>query len=147
MRRVSVSLNDTLADALATYVEHRQDAPTAPDVMRTALCEYLAARGYVQSSQQPERRDNRRDDISPTVSHEARQDHTMETIEAYIVASSAVPPTPPSVLNALRRYLRTMGVSVPQGPLRTPQFRTIEDESGHSDTSAEHDRVLAELHQ
>lgn len=147
MRRVSVSLNDTLADALATYIEHRPDAPAAPDIMRTALCEYLAARGYVQSGQQPERRANDREDISPTASDDAAQDHTMQTIEAYIVASSAIPPTPPSVLDALRRYLTTMCVSVPKGPLRTPKFRTLEEGSGHSDTSAEHDRVLAELHQ
>jgi Arc/MetJ-type ribon-helix-helix transcriptional regulator len=147
MRRVSVSLNDTLADALETYVEQRPDTPAASDILRAALGEYLAARGYVQASQQPERRKTRGEDISQTVSHEAGQDHTMETLEAYIVALSAVPPTPPSVLNVLRRYLGTMGVSVPQGPLRTPQFRTIEDESGHSDTSVEHDRVLAELRQ
>ena len=147
MRRVSVSLNDTLDDALSAYIDSRPDAPAAPDIMRTALCEYLAARGYVQSSQHPERRNNPQGDNPPSVNNDVRQDPTMETIEAYIVASEAVPPTPPIVLDALRRYLSTMGVSVPKGPLRTPQFRTIEDESGHTDTSAEHDRVPAEMHQ
>lgn len=147
MRRVSVSLNDELADALTGYIDDRPDSPATPDIIRAALCEYLAARGYVQWGQQPERRTNDREGMSPTVSDDAGPDHTMETIEAYIIASSAIPPTPPSVLDALRRYLKTMGVSVPQGPLRAPRFRTIEDESGHSDTSAEHDRVLAEMHQ
>ena len=142
MRRVSVSLNDTLDDALTTYIDHRPDAPAAPDILRAALCEYLATRGYVQSGQQPQHRSS-----ALKESHDEGRNHTSEAIEAYIVASSAIPPTPPAVLDALRRYLSTMGVLAPQGPLRTPQFRTIEDESGHSDTSIEHDRVLAELHQ
>lgn len=147
MRRISVSLDDSLEDALATYSRDRLDSPAATDILRTALYEYLAARGYVQSGQQPARRERHLDDMLAAVRGDAGKDHTMETIEAYIVASEAVPPTPSSVLQALRRYLRTMGVSVPQGPLRVPQFRTIEDESGHSDTSVEYDRVLAELHQ
>lgn len=147
MRRVSVSLNDELEGALTRYIDSRPDVPGATEVMRAELCEYLFARGYVQPRQQPEHRANNREGIFPTVSDVAGKDHTMETIEAYIVASSAIPPAPPIVLDALRRYLRTMGVRVPDGPLRIPQFRTIEDESGHSDTSAEHDRVLAEPHQ
>jgi hypothetical protein len=146
MRRISVSLNDTLDDAFTAFLDNRPDAPAASDVMRTALCEYLAARGYIQSSQPPDDRNNPQIDNPPSRGNAASQDRTMETIEAYIVASEAVPPTPTAVLAALRRYLETMGVIVPEGPLRTPQFSTLEDESGHTDTSVEHDRVLAEMH-
>jgi hypothetical protein len=146
MGRLSVSLNDRLDNALTAYINDCPDAPVAQDVVRTALCEYLAARGFIQSNQQLERRTNVQGDNSPSTSNDTRQSPLTETIEAYIVASEAIPPTPPIVLDALRRYLHTMGASVPKGPLRAPQFRTIEDDSGHTDTSIEHDRVLTEMH-
>ncbi len=141
MGQRSVTLDNDLELALEEFIADQPDAQTAASVVQSAVREYLRRRGYAGSEKRSVTRPEN-DDV-PYIASDADRRRAKEihsAIDAYFDAQSAGSGAV-TVQDALREYLMTRGVMMPTEPFNpTP----AEHGSGYSDTSRDHDRVLAE---
>jgi len=143
MRKVSTSINGELSDALAEYINDQADQRAASVVVRAALREYLHRRGYVGPRKVPGITSATVDDLDvDSTTGRDREIEIRDAIDAFFDAKSPSQSTTAIVTVALREYLKARGVLMPTEPFSpTPSDRG----SGYSNTSRDHDKVLAEI--
>jgi hypothetical protein len=149
VRRATITLTAELDEALDTYIQSLDAAPSVTAIMQAALKEYLAQRGFIRS--------RKRFWLTPAEEGSgdphASQNHdrilaelldARPAVDAFLNLKPGDTIPTPDLYVALLKYFARHGGRAPETPLR---IRTVDDPGGDPWGSVEHDRHVADMHE